>query len=136
MKLYNVLHNIVKRFGIDYVVETGTSGAWTYKKWKSGIAECWYSDYDAGSCAMTSSYGNGFYCSKSSYAYPPGLFIKAPCITVSTTCSSGLLHASVYNNTATSYSIFLWDTKSETLNVKLNGYAKGFWKTFVGGGNT
>lgn len=25
----------------DYVVESGTSGIWTYRKWASGIAECW-----------------------------------------------------------------------------------------------
>ena len=26
---------------IDYVVEQGKSGIWTYRKWASGIAECW-----------------------------------------------------------------------------------------------
>lgn len=25
----------------DMVIETGTSGDWTYRKWASGIAECW-----------------------------------------------------------------------------------------------
>lgn len=25
----------------DYVIEQGTSGIWTYRKWNSGIAECW-----------------------------------------------------------------------------------------------
>lgn len=25
----------------DYVVEWGTSGIWIYRKWNSGIAECW-----------------------------------------------------------------------------------------------
>ena len=25
----------------DFVVETGTSGIWTYRKWYSGLAECW-----------------------------------------------------------------------------------------------
>lgn len=25
----------------DYVIETGESGIWTYRKWQSGIAECW-----------------------------------------------------------------------------------------------
>ncbi len=25
----------------DYVVEQGTSGSWRYRKWNSGIAECW-----------------------------------------------------------------------------------------------
>ena len=25
----------------DYVVEQGTSGVWFYRKWNSGLAECW-----------------------------------------------------------------------------------------------
>lgn len=25
----------------DFVIQQGTSGVWTYRKWKSGIAECW-----------------------------------------------------------------------------------------------
>lgn len=25
----------------DFIVEQGTSGIWTYRKWNSGIAECW-----------------------------------------------------------------------------------------------
>ena len=25
----------------DYVVDQGTSGIWTYRKWNSGVAECW-----------------------------------------------------------------------------------------------
>ena len=25
----------------DYIVEQGTSGIWTYRKWASGVAECW-----------------------------------------------------------------------------------------------
>ena len=26
--------------GVDYVTESGTSGEWWYRKWKSGRAEC------------------------------------------------------------------------------------------------
>lgn len=26
---------------VDYIVTEGTSGIWTYRKWNSGIAECW-----------------------------------------------------------------------------------------------
>ena len=25
----------------DYITEQGTSGIWTYRKWHSGIVECW-----------------------------------------------------------------------------------------------
>lgn len=26
---------------VDYVIESGINGIWTYQKWKSGIAKCW-----------------------------------------------------------------------------------------------
>lgn len=26
---------------VDYVVETGVDGIWSYRKWRSGLAECW-----------------------------------------------------------------------------------------------
>lgn len=37
------LREIAQKQGLikDYVVETGTSGIWTYRKWSSGTAECW-----------------------------------------------------------------------------------------------
>lgn len=32
---------IAKLLNCDHVVEEGTSDGWTYRKWKSGVAECW-----------------------------------------------------------------------------------------------
>lgn len=32
---------VVTTGAIDFIVEEGTSGIWTYRKWNSGIAECW-----------------------------------------------------------------------------------------------
>ena len=39
----------------DFVVNSGTSGMWTYRKWKSGIAECW----GTASFVINSFYGTG-----------------------------------------------------------------------------
>lgn len=36
-----VLDEVLPSTAVDYVVEQGTSGMWTYRKWNSGIAECW-----------------------------------------------------------------------------------------------
>lgn len=36
------------RLGVDYIVESGQSGNWTYRKYKSGIVECWTTvEYEA-----------------------------------------------------------------------------------------
>lgn len=50
MKLFTILRNMITKakaytdtkFGLmsDYVVDQGTSGDWTYRKWNSGFAEC------------------------------------------------------------------------------------------------
>lgn len=32
---------LLDKLGFDYVVEQGKSGQWMYRKFKSGIAECW-----------------------------------------------------------------------------------------------
>lgn len=52
----------------DYIVEQGTSGIWTYRKWNSGIAECW------GKATVTPTW----------VAYPiSGLYYSSPQPTVS-----------------------------------------------------
>ena len=42
-RLANFLKSMALKLGLiaDYVVEQGTSGIWTYRKWNSGIAELW-----------------------------------------------------------------------------------------------
>ena len=35
------LNGILPSKAVDYIVEQGTSGIWTHRKWNSGIAECW-----------------------------------------------------------------------------------------------
>ena len=37
-----LLTKVLEALKVDYVVEEGTSTAWTYRKWNSGIAEAWY----------------------------------------------------------------------------------------------
>ena len=43
MRLFNLLKKAFYKLGLisDFVVERGTSGIWTYRKWNSGVAECW-----------------------------------------------------------------------------------------------
>ena len=38
----------------DFVVEQGTSDIWTYRKWNSGIAECW--GVSSGTTSITTSW--------------------------------------------------------------------------------
>lgn len=62
----------------DFPVEVGTSGIWTYRKWHSGIAECW-GLYDLTDVSITSACGS-LYEANLAYKqnFPSGLFIDAP----------------------------------------------------------
>lgn len=62
----------------DYVVEEGTRDNWFYRKWYSGIAECWGRHMIDGQTPITDSWGT-LYCSGELYfSYPSGLFAYAP----------------------------------------------------------
>ena len=45
----------------DYVVEQGTSGIWTYRKWNSGIAECWLTTEQSLPCSAPTSLMGGYF---------------------------------------------------------------------------
>ena len=53
---------------VDHVIEQGTSGIWTYRKWSSGIAECWGSERFGGS--VSTAWGSMFYLTVTPSAYP------------------------------------------------------------------
>ncbi len=59
----------------DYIVEQGTSGIWTYRKWNSGIAECWGTT----SVPSTSYSANGGYKNVTE-TLPSGLFNVTPTV--------------------------------------------------------
>ncbi len=59
---YRTISELLKDLGInDYVVEQGTSGIWTYRKWNSGIAECWLTTKQSLTCAAPTSLMGGYY---------------------------------------------------------------------------
>ena len=38
---YRTPAELLEDLGADYIVEQGTSDGWAYRKWASGVAECW-----------------------------------------------------------------------------------------------
>ena len=59
------------------MIERGTSGIWTYRKWSSGDAECW-GLIASKSYAMTGAWGAGYYSQNNSVSFPSGLFVSTP----------------------------------------------------------
>lgn len=65
---------------VDYIVDYGTSEFWTYRKWNSGVAECWGIWTGTLSNYGTVLGGYGYYTSVN---FPTGLFSAIPIVTYS-----------------------------------------------------
>ena len=53
---------------VDFVIEQGTSGIWTYRKWSSGLVELWGSV--TATVSSTSASGYAYFSPEFSYAFP------------------------------------------------------------------
>ena len=113
----------------DYIVETGTSDIWTYRKWNSGIAECW------GHWMTTSTFPNAFggaYESASSLKknLPSGLFIEvAPLFSGEVSTSNGAwLENPRADTTEVSTYVLNIVKQTEAINVTIYAKVTGRWK--------
>lgn len=125
---YDALRNLG---AMDYVVEQGTDGIWTWRKWNSGIAECW-GRVGSKSYAMTAPSGYGYYYTgDTSINLPTGLFTKIDMATSDRcggTTGNGLITTNVRRITTTKLSYFIWDTATSTSDVDVALNVKGTWK--------
>lgn len=124
---YRTLRGLRADLGInDYVVQQGTSGIWTYRKWASGVAECWGSYTTTGGSSTEGS----LYWKGTSTAYPSGLFIGTPITEV--TLQGNWIGGMVLNSSAHSKNAFygyMWtavDGSSHEFIVHIR--ATGQWK--------
>lgn len=115
----------------DYIVSQGTSGIWTYRKWASGVSECW-GNKNCGDIAVTSAWGALFEGSNmGSIAYPSGLFVSQPVFLPSAqTTKYGICGIEIDGgNATTTPSLYLLRATAQTVQgVYLSLYAKGRWK--------
>lgn len=68
----------IDKLGLDYVVAQGTSGNWTYRRWKSGTYECWgtYKYQSASPNVPDSDYGSFQMSYPVTFAQAPQLFVS------------------------------------------------------------
>lgn len=105
---------LTKLTNTPIVVETGTNGIWTYRKWSDGTAEAFCKTLVSVNCNM--SYGGIYYASYLTINFPTGLFTEAPKVasdidltggiggTTPTNISTSSMHLYVWNGTAFNYS--------------------------------
>lgn len=126
---YDALRNLG---AVDYVVEQGVSGIWIYRKWNSGIAECWTNT----SLSLTGSTANGALCG-GYYAQInnpnidnfPFTFKEAnPNALARGVLGTGLGFCTAYAQTDRIYTISCWGNQNSTSMKGINIEVKGTWK--------
>lgn len=81
--------------GVDHIIEQGTTGKWTWRKWSSGVAEMW-ANFDAQSLSMTTQTWGPLYTAswmslevnKKAREYPFA-FLENPVVSATPTVKSG-----------------------------------------------
>lgn len=125
------LENYFKNLFADYIVEQGVSGSWTYRKWNSGIAECW-GTAKSGTYTNTNSWGGGKYMNIGAMSFPSGLFVAKPNLTASIEkpSDSGMPFISILNASASSFDGYIYDDNATSTGYAYNIYAHaiGRWK--------
>ena len=108
---------------VDHVVEEGTSGIWTYRKWSSGKLELWGAE-SKGTVSLTLYLG----------VYYASLSLTFPSILISvdhafvTNRSNGFTTGNISGLDAASVTYRLMSLTSNNPNVTLHAYVIGKWK--------
>ena len=127
---------ILSALGIsDYITAQGETNGFTWRKWASGVAECWKMHTDTGVKIQTA-WGSVFESSAyGAIAYPSGLFTATPCCTITPNGSPdgkttlGLEIGNVGTAAKTpqwNYTRGTASASGQTINVAI--YAIGKWK--------
>ena len=106
----------------DFVVEEGTNGIWSYRKWSNGDAECWG--------MFIKSVAAGAADSTSIYHYP-FTFTALPVSLVSIACGGADLyrgHFERQGTTAAQVRVTLINKHTAAVNFTAFVYSKGKWK--------
>lgn len=111
----------------DYVIAQGASGAWTYRKWNSGVYECWRQITGTITNAGT---WNNFRIFNGSADWPDGVFKANPAVFYN--CYIGSGYAIAARGSLSTTTQFKWaalGTDSDpNIGYSVNVYAIGRWK--------
>lgn len=118
---------IAKLTNTPMVIEQGTSGIWTYRKWDSGIAECWGS-YSS-SVAITTAFGSWYYKTIGNISFPSGLFSSAPIVNATKNGdANGLSFIQIYSVSNAGFTPEVANPISQTYPLTIVFHAIGKWK--------
>ena len=114
----------------DYVVAEGTSGNWKYRKWNSGIAECWGEVTVRAS--ITEAIGSMYMKVTDYSSWPNALFSAAPKIVHATPITTAPLLPIIRGGDTTKNQFRMYllypERYENTINWVISVEAKGRWK--------
>ena len=109
----------------DYVLEQGTSGIWTYRKWASGVAECW--GQPSKSVASSGTF-LGAYAFSTYFPMPAGLFTSVTEANANPKVGNGYAIPAYINATNASIGVDALSNNSGTQTFSAHISVKGKWK--------
>lgn len=115
----------------DYIVEQGTDGIWTYRKWASGIAECWGTT-EPKNISISNPWGTLYTLDNAFESYPyPFEFAKSPTVTALPETQNGnfwIFTGSGGNTIQTPTINAVRPTVYDIVGAKINYYVTGIIK--------
>lgn len=114
---------------MDFVVEQGTSGIWTYRKWYSGFAEC-HGYQEISGVNVDVAWYSWYYSSEIALPSYPFAFAEMPCVTIGLQSNNSAVLDGVRGGTATTVgSTYLYRPVQDTnVSGRIIIYAFGRWK--------
>lgn len=120
---------------VDYVVAQGVQGKWRYRRWNSGLAECWYAaEGNTGAWRWWSTKADWLqYGSNVLYAEYPLTFAELPMEFASATCSTtdcwlDRTGGQTVSRSSNYYVTTQGDTAKTAGTYRLQLYVVGRWK--------
>ena len=110
---------------VSVIEEEGTSGIWYYRKWSSGIAECWGQPSKSVASSGTFLGANAY---STNFALPSGLFVSVDSANANPRVGSGYAIPAYINTTPTSVGVDALSNESGTKDFSAYIFVRGRWK--------
>jgi hypothetical protein len=116
----------IDEVSLDYIVEEDTYGIWTYRKWNSGIAECWGTQTGVVTC--DTAWGSLYFVNIPQCYFPPDLFVEAPVLVTTMENQNFFISKYAASLQHTGITSALSAVIVENQEYSLHHIAKGRWK--------
>ena len=110
---------------VSVIEEEGTSGIWYYRKWSSGLAECWGQPSKSVASSGTFLGANAY---STHFALPSGLFVSVDSANANPRVGSNYAIPAYIDTTPTSVGVDALSNESGTKDFSANICVRGRWK--------